>query len=134
MQNRQIKTILLVFAALVVAFPVLAQSQNTPSVRLDRLEREMQTLSRSVFKGDVPPPQIGNGSSNAGNNAAMEVRFNQLEGQLQALTGQIEQQGHQIRQLENQLKNSSISSNVDESLEKNAIKTIQRERQILRQS
>ena len=92
-----------------VAFPLYAQSQNSPSARLDRLEREIQTLSRSVFKGDVPPPQY-NAPTAPDNSAAMEVRFNQLESQLQNLTGQIEEQGYQLRQLEEKINGLSSSA------------------------
>lgn len=89
-----------------MALPVQAQNINTMEARLDRMEREMQTLSRSVFKGDVPPPQYGRGSTDsmaADNTAAMELRLNQMEDSLRRLTGLIEEQGYQIRQLENKL-------------------------------
>ena len=87
-------------AAFLVASSVLAQSANSPEARLDRIEREMQTLSRSVFKGDVPPPQYGAAPSEM---AATELRLSGIEEQMQRLTGAIEEQGHKTRQLEAKL-------------------------------
>lgn len=88
-------------AVLVTALPSEAQNINAIETRMDRMEREMQTLSRSVFRGDVPPPQLGGG--NARDTAAMELRLNQMEEQLRDLTGRIEEQGYQTRQLEKKL-------------------------------
>ncbi len=58
----------------------------------------MQTLTRSVFKGDVPPPQLG---ADVNNNqvAQMEVRISQIEEQLRRLTGMIEENSFQLRRL-----------------------------------
>lgn len=81
-----------------------AQNINSIETRLDRMEREMQTLSRSVFKGDVPPPQINVGS--AQDNAATELRLNQMEESIRRLTGQIEEQGYQLRQLTEKMNNA----------------------------
>jgi tol-pal system protein YbgF len=93
-----------------IAFaPGMASAQNINSIelRLDRMEREMQTLSRSVFKGDIPPPQIGRNVS-AQETAAMELRLNQIEESIRRLTGQIEEQGFEIRQLKQAIENSAV--------------------------
>lgn len=63
----------------------------------------MQTLSRSVYKGDVPPPQIA-GVDNSQAMAATEMRLNQLEDQLRRLMGMVEENSYRIRQMEDQVK------------------------------
>ncbi len=86
-----------------------AQNINSLETRLDRMEREMQTLSRSVFKGDVPPPQLqvqGNNSQIAG----MEMRLNQIEDQMRRLTGMIEENSFRLRKMENAGGSSSVTS------------------------
>jgi len=95
------KFLIIAGAAFMAASPVFAQNVNSPEARLDRMEREMQTLSRSVYKGDVPPPQFNN--ANSSNTAATELRLSGVEEQMQRLTGQIEEQGYQIRQMESKL-------------------------------
>lgn len=95
-------------ALLMSTAPVTAQNINAVEARLDRMEREMQTLSRSVFKGDVPPPQITtSGGVSASDNAAVEMRINQMEETIRRLTGQIEEQGYQLRQMQQKLDQTS---------------------------
>ncbi|MDB2683201.1 tol-pal system protein YbgF [Alphaproteobacteria bacterium] len=83
-----------------------AQSTRDLSNRLNRLENEMDTLNRSVYKGEAPPPSSFNSGSgqSAQQNAAQEVRVQQLEAELRGLTGQIEQQNFKIRQMEQLLE------------------------------
>ncbi len=92
--------------------PAVACAQNINSIqaRLDRMEREMQTLSRSVFKGDVAPPQIGGGVDNS-QTASMELRLNQIEDQLRRLTGMIEENSYRVRQVEEKMGQASSAAN-----------------------
>ncbi len=71
--------------------------------RMNRLENEIETLSRSIFKGEEPPPGALSSPSSDAARAALEVRINQLETELRALTGQIEQQGFDIRKLQEEM-------------------------------
>lgn len=80
--------------------PVFAQNINSVEARLDRMEREMNTLSRSVFRGDVPPPTMQVQNSGSSNTAAMELRLNQLEDQIRRMTGMIEENSFRLRKLE----------------------------------
>lgn len=99
-----------------------AQGVNNLESRLSRLENEMQTMSRAMFKGDVPPPQY-TAPQDAQNAAAMEMRLGQMEEQMQRLTGRIEETQYQIRQMEQQISdfmaqsqqqgNNNISSSND---------------------
>lgn len=90
-----------------------AQAQSDVENRIRRLENEIQTLGRAVFRGDVkqPPSSFtvdGAGSDNQAMVANLNVRLNQLEAQLRDLTGQIEQQNFKIRQMEERLQQVSV--------------------------
>lgn len=88
---------------IMISNPLMAQNVNSVESRLDRIERDMQTLSRSVFRGDVPPPSISvSGNSVDTQQAAqMEIRMTQIEEQLRRLTGMIEENSFRLRQLSN---------------------------------
>lgn len=102
---------LTVIGAVLLSAPVSAQNINSIEARMDRMEREMQTLSRSVFKGDVPPPSATGGSSVDSRQAAqMEVRMNQIEEQLRRVTGMVEENSYHLRKLSEQLANTSAAT------------------------
>lgn len=94
---------LVLAGGLVFAAGADAQNINTLETRMSRLENEIQTLSRAVFRGDVPPPQFAAPAQSAQTTAAMEIRLGQIEEQLQRLTGRIEETQYTIRQLEGKL-------------------------------
>ncbi|MCB9989639.1 MAG: tol-pal system protein YbgF [Rhodospirillales bacterium] len=88
---------------MMAAVPAFAQDTDS---RLNRLENEIQTLSRAVFKGERPPPSAipsYDGGGSAAQQAATEVRLSQMERELAALTGRLEEQDYQIRQLQEKL-------------------------------
>jgi TolA-binding protein len=90
---------------------VLAQS-NTVEKRVEKLEREMRAVQRTVFPGGSPT--FFEGEISPSNNAVpprattgadtpviqLTSRVDALEAQLQALTGQSEQNAFKIRELE----------------------------------
>jgi tol-pal system protein YbgF len=78
------------------SFPAWAQNSDVPS-RLTRMENEIQTLSRAVFKGETPPP--GSFSGGDSTQADMQNRLTQMESDLRTLTGKIEEQGYEITRL-----------------------------------
>jgi TolA-binding protein len=94
------------------AAPAAAQQPQVER-RVDRLEQEMRAVQRRVFPGGaqatIDPelqarpatPAPGVGSSNAIN--ALTSRVEALEAQLARITGQVEENGFQIRQLEEQV-------------------------------
>ena len=98
---------LLTTTAMLFALPSFAQ--NSVESRVDRIEREMQTLSRAIYKGDVPPPSIS-APVDAQANAATEMRLNQIEDQLRRLTGMIEEQGYKLRKLESDSNRSRVDA------------------------
>jgi tol-pal system protein YbgF len=89
----------LLAGAAIYASPVRAQQDE--QARLDRIENEIQTLSRAVFKGEQPPAgmaaQMQAGSPSGG---ADEERLTEIENELRALTGKIEQHENTLQQLQ----------------------------------
>ncbi len=77
--------------------------------RVDRLQRELMTLQRQVYRGEAPPapaPGALSGDSGGLNTTAaarIELRLSQLEAQLRELTGQIEEANHRQTQLRGQI-------------------------------
>ena len=110
--------------ALAASAPAAAQGNQTQELlnRLDRMQQEMNTLQRHVYRGEPPPagaepapqpgPQAGGGPSGDRKLVArLSVRINQLESELRRLTGQNEELMHGIRQLQTRL--DKLVSDVD---------------------
>jgi tol-pal system protein YbgF len=81
--------------------PVHAQSEVRPLIdRLDRVERDMMTLQRQVYKGgggssqqgQQAQPMIGGDSSDA--IVAIQERLERLEAEMRRLTGRFEEVGY----------------------------------------
>jgi TolA-binding protein len=95
------------------AAPALAQEAGVPQ-RIDRLEREMRAVQRKVFPGGNqqylepqiggPPPAAPAPSESGATSpvADLTARVSSLEQELARLTGQIEQDGFRIRQIDEQ--------------------------------
>ena len=94
------------------AVPALAQTQPVEK-RVNRLEQEMRAVQRKVFPGGAgaivepeiqPQPNAAQGGLPAGSAVSdLSARVDALEAQLATLTGQIEQSGFRVRQLEETL-------------------------------
>lgn len=78
-----------------------AQAQSTRDVmnRLDRLENEISTMSRALYKGEAPPPGTIAGDADARGYADLQIRLQGLEDQIRQLTGRLEEQDHAIAQM-----------------------------------
>lgn len=97
-------------ALMAAASPTASAQSNVVEKRIDKLEREMRAVQRSVFPGGAPAffeGEIGsqNGQpapQNTANTPLIELttRVDALESQLQALTGQTEQNAFKLRELE----------------------------------
>jgi tol-pal system protein YbgF len=104
--RRRLAVAVVALMALSATGPAFGQSDTRELMnRLQRLENEMQTLSREVYRG-------GGGASGApassgaptGNVAAgFEVRLQRLESEMQTLTGRYEEAAFQVGQLRDQL-------------------------------
>ena len=95
------------------AAPSLAQRAETVEQRIQRLEQQLRAVQRRVFPGGraqfvepeisaeasqpAAPPPANDALSN------LSSRVDALEAQLRTLTGQVEEQGHRTRQLEQQI-------------------------------
>jgi tol-pal system protein YbgF len=100
--------------------------------RIDRLQREMQTLQRAVYRGENPPPAepaplaSGAGASGSGDlettaAARLALRLSQLESQMRELTGLIEESNHRQTQLREQIDKLAADSDLRlRQLEQNA--------------
>lgn len=111
-------------SSLSVTAPVTAQAQSRASQtesRLLRLENEIQTLSRAIYRGERPV-QTRNYTTNTTDKAeytSLSRRLTSMENELRRLIGQIEEQGHAIHQLQNQLtvKNNAQRAEAEPSIQ-----------------
>lgn len=95
----------LAFTAPLLGLPGLAGAQSSAELsnRLNRMENELQTMSRAIYKGEAPPADSVSSSGASADAAESLVRIQELEGQIQALTGKVEEQGFEITQLKGQI-------------------------------
>lgn len=109
----------------VMAFPLKASAQSSAlpddqiQNRIQYLERQVQTLSRAVSRGEKLPASAADfsGGGDTQTMAQIEVRLSYLEEHIQTLTGRLEEYNYDIRTLqsrldtlEDQLKNRPVTS------------------------
>lgn len=99
---------LLASGLILTSAPAFAQSNRDTTNRLNRIENELETLGRAVYKGEQPPVGAYSGGTSA---ADAEVRIQQFESQIREMTGRLEEQDNQIRQLREQLE--KLSADID---------------------
>jgi tol-pal system protein YbgF len=92
-----------VLGSLLLVLSEPAQAQSDMESRLTRMERDIETMSRTVYKGEAPPAGTIIGAGSAAANLQTEDRINQIEQDLRELTGRVEEQGNSIVQIRNQL-------------------------------
>lgn len=87
--------------------PVSSARADDTGARLNRIERDIETLNRAVYKGETPPSgSVSSSSGSAEYQASVETRLTDMESQIRDLTGKIEQQGYDIQQLKTKLDKS----------------------------
>lgn len=110
MKMRQITFLGAATIALAATMPATAQ-EGAIGKRVERLEKEMRAVQRSVFPGGSPTffegeiaPDNTPGERARSNAPVIDLtaRVDALESQLQTLTGQTEQNAFQLRELEKQ--------------------------------
>ena len=77
-----------------------AQSNDVVN-RLKRLENEVNTLNRAVYKGETPPASAAAPDDSAG---VYLDRINRLENDVRTLTGKVEQQAYDVQQMQQQVQ------------------------------
>lgn len=80
---------------------VFAESARDLNNRMSRLENEMETLSRAIYRGEKPPPSASGGLTSQGD---VEIRLQQFEQELQKMRGKLEEQSYATRKLGEQLE------------------------------
>lgn len=100
----------LLAACLLSIMPAAAQSAAEMRAlvqRLDRLEQDLNAVQRHVYRGGAAaatsPPASVPAPSNTVGLARIAERIDQLEAQTRSLTGQIEENGHRLRQIDDRL-------------------------------
>jgi tol-pal system protein YbgF len=106
--RRRLAVAAVALIALSATGPAFGQSDTRELMnRLQRLENEMQTLSREVYRGGGGAGTSGTlvgSAAPAGNVAAgFEVRLQRMESEMQTLTGRYEEAAYQVGQLRDQL-------------------------------
>ncbi len=98
------------FVLLTASGNALAQSGDTRGLAdtLSRLERQLQALERTVYRGAPAPADrtealAGRESSSRAAVANLQLTTSELEEQLRRLTGQVEQLDFQVRQINQRL-------------------------------
>ncbi|WP_326523098.1 tetratricopeptide repeat protein [Sphingomonas sp.] len=98
-------------ATVLTSFGVPAAAQTAVEGRVDRLEREMRAVQRKVFPGgagmtvepQITAPQTSQGLPGVPSSSALTdltARVSALEESVRSVTGQVEQTGYRVRQLE----------------------------------
>ena len=103
--------VLVLGAGLAAGQAVWAQDANTRALidRIDRLQRELVTLQRQVYKGEAPPASAAGaaaGTIGITTTAAARIgqRLSQFEAELRTLTGQVEETVYRNNQLRERLE------------------------------
>lgn len=109
--------------ALLFAAPAFAQDKDMRAVlsRLDQVQRQMDTISRQVYKGETPPaaalgtPALPS-ADNAQLAAAVDERMNGLEGSIKQINNRLDEQDYAIGQMKQQfdLQKSDIEMRMKE--------------------
>ena len=101
----QAKLAALIVIGAAIAAPAWAQDNLADT--LSRIERQLLSLERTVYRGDPPPKSTPSAESSSGfNNAAatqLQVRMDQFEQEMRSLTGQVERMSFDLRQLNSRL-------------------------------
>ena len=105
-----LKPAILLAAVLLVAMPpAMAQDSQLQGLvdRIDRLQRELVTLQRQVYRGETPPEPVDLPvETDVGSTtvlARIELRLKQFESELRSLTGQIEETSFRYNQVSERL-------------------------------
>lgn len=97
----------LLVLALVIGFPVQAQSVSELQNRIKRLENDIQTLNRAVYRGEKPPAPAGGFGGAGVPSADAEIRMQQMESEIRQMRGKMEELSFENRQLRQELERAT---------------------------
>lgn len=114
------KIVILIILSIAILQPVKAQQSPELSNRLKRIQNELTTLQRHVYRDKRPGVRNGSSSSSSASfNTAMarlSNKFTQLDMEIRRLTGTNEELNHKISQLQTRL--DRISNDLEFRLKK----------------
>ncbi len=121
--------------------PLFAQNSEALANQLDRLQRDVQVLSRQIFKNglaspSIEPPTIRRDAPASAGNAyivRVEDRLSQLEGETRSNTGNVENITHTLGQISARLDTLSNDINFRLQTIENRLNVISRNPQLLGQ-
>lgn len=104
-------------ALFLAAFPAYSQQTDLKPLldRLQRLERDIQTMNIQMSRGGMAPPPLSGsqapspdmslgGAGDQPGIARLEVRLTALENEVRSVTGRVEETAHQIDQINQRLE------------------------------
>ncbi len=95
-----------------------ASAQSDLYNRLSHIERDIQTLSKAVYKGEkLPNSMIGAIEDDQKHRAQIDVQINDLETQIRNLRGNIEQLQYSLESLNTRIQDMSSQNQVPTNLE-----------------
>lgn len=114
-----VKPLCFCFILMLAFMPVAAAADEVLS-RIKRIENELDTLNRAVYKGEredsMPTPLYQAPSAeNAKANAQNELRLQQVEQEVRTLTGHIEKQQYTIDQLRAQIQKMQQADAIEQA-------------------
>lgn len=96
-------------AGLSVACAQGLSSGNDVQARMNRIENEIQTLSRAIFRGEsLPPEMMASMQADQAARSDLERRLDALENELRTLTGRIEEQGFALNTLSQKVEKNLV--------------------------
>ena len=126
---------------LLASEPLFAQNSEALANQLDRLQRDVQVLSRQVFKNgaaspSIDPPAIRQDAAASAGSAyiiRVEDRLSQLEGETRSNTGNVENITHTLSKISARLDTLSNDINFRLQTIENRLNVISRNPQLLGQ-
>lgn len=98
------KTLLISLMAGAMLAPAITHAQSNDIInRLNRMQNEIDTLNRALYKGEPVPVPSAPPIDPAQNSAVLD-RMQQMENDLRTLTGRVEQQTYDIDQMKKQVE------------------------------
>ncbi len=106
-KNMNILVFCLLIAVILLPDTGWAQSSSQLQTQINQLEKQMQTMSRAVYRGETPKTSANYQTQTSGTEASLanvEIRISNIEKELRLTTGQLERYEHENRNLNEKIK------------------------------